>query len=281
MRHFSTFLFGCAVLCLGFATNAAAGSIFLTGHDPDFHASDNVGAQHINQRAIDFVMDPAFNSFASAGIGKFLFVESSMAPPSGHRIGKNGIIASGFSEGTDFDHANATGLNAALNALGTTYSALVVASDFGGLLTQAELDILDARSNDIIDFLNAGGGLYAMAEGNSGAGLTPGGGFFGFLPFIVSSTAFNSAESGVTVTPFGAGLGLTDTDVSSNFSHNIFLGNFGLNVVDTFPSGSILSLAGRGQVNPGGIGNAVPEPGTVILLGMGLVSLVAISRRRG
>ena len=35
--------------------------IFLTGHDPDFHAfvgGNAAGAQHINQRAIDFIMDP-------------------------------------------------------------------------------------------------------------------------------------------------------------------------------------------------------------------------------
>ena len=90
------------------------------------------------------------------------------------------------------------------------------------MLTQAELDILDSRSNDIISFLNAGGGLYAMAESNNGAGLTPKGGRFGFLPFIVSSTSFDQSESGDTLTPFGTGLGLTTTDINGNFSHNIF-----------------------------------------------------------
>jgi hypothetical protein len=48
-----------------------------------------------------------------------------------------------------------------------------VASDFGGILTQAELNILNADSSNIINFPNSGGGLYAMAEHNSGAGLTP------------------------------------------------------------------------------------------------------------
>lgn len=37
-----------------------AGAIFLTGHDPDFHASlggNATGAQNINKAAINYVMD--------------------------------------------------------------------------------------------------------------------------------------------------------------------------------------------------------------------------------
>ena len=111
-----------------------------------------------------------------------------------------------------------------------------------------------------------------MAESNSGAGLTPGGGHFGFLPFIVSSTGKNQAETGTTVTAFGASLGLTNADVSANFSHNIFNSAFGLNVVDTDSAGQILALAGRAKVTAGGV---VPEPSTVLLLGSGLAGLVA------
>ena len=97
-----------------------------------------------------------------------------------------------------------------------------MASDFGGVLTQAELNILNARSADIITLLNAGGGLYAMAESNGGAHLTPSGGHYGFLPFIVSSTAFDAAEVANVVTPFGLTLGLVNSDVNGNFSHNYF-----------------------------------------------------------
>ncbi len=62
---------------------AFAGSIFLTGHDPDFHAilgGNALGAQHINQTAISYIMDPAFNPFVTSA-PKFLLVESSIAPP--------------------------------------------------------------------------------------------------------------------------------------------------------------------------------------------------------
>jgi hypothetical protein len=74
------------------------------------------------------------------------------------------------------------------------------------------------------------------------------------------------------VTPFGAGLGLVDGDINGNASHSVFTGTFGLNIVDTDPSGDILSLAGRGKVSTGGVGG-VPEPGSVLLFGTSLLVL--------
>jgi hypothetical protein len=259
------------------------GSIFLTGHDPDFHAfagGNASGAANINKDAIGFITDPAFNTFANAGITKFLYVTSNIAPPSGHVDGTNGLLDSGYTLGTNFDRANAATLTAALGQLGTTYDALVIASDFGGILTQAELDILNAHSADIISFLNKGGGLYAMAESDSGAGLTPGGGFFGYLPFVISSAQKNQDETGITVTPFGTSIGLSNADVNGNASHNIFTATSGLNIVDLDSSGAILSLAGRGQVTPGGV-TGVPEPSSLFLLTTGLLAFYgAICLRR-
>ena len=275
-RWFGVFLF------IGISPSWAA-SIFLTGHDPDFHAflgGNTIGARNINAVAIDFIMDPTFNSFTEEGVDKFLFVESTSAPPGGHTRGVNGIIASGFSLGTDFEHHDASTLDAELDLLGTKYSGIVVASDFGGNLTQSELDILNARSGDIISFLNNNGGIYAMGEGNGGAGLTPLGGHFGFLPFVVSSTALDQSETGVTLTPFGLSLGLMESDVNGNFSHNIFADDFGLNIVDTDRSGNILSLAGRGMIDPD-VG-VVPENGATFgLLCLGLASLVCRAKFSG
>ncbi len=236
------------------SAGSIGGSVFLTGHDPDFHATvggNTVGARNINTVAINFVRDPGFNPFVAIA-PKFLFVESHIPVPGGHTVGKNGIVASGYVEGVDFDQADASTLNAAINLLGLPggYSAIVVASDFGGIFTQAELDILNGRQASIATFLNAGGGLYAMAESNSGAHLTPGAGQYAFIPSIVTALNVDQSEVGNTVTPFGAGLGLTNADINGNASHVVFTYINGYSVVDRDAAGRILSIAGREQVIP-------------------------------
>lgn len=280
-KHVLGVLLLASALVGAISQSASAGSIFLTGHDPDFHAQsaaieNPAGAQAILQVGIGYVTDAAFNPFAAGGVSKFLFVESIGSIPSGHRQGELGILLAGYTAGVDFDWADASTLNSALDGLGTSYSAVVVASDVGGILRQAELDILNARSADIISFLNGGGGLFAMSESNGGAGLTPNGGHFGFLPFVVSSTAFNQTETGITVTAFGTSLGLSDADVNGNFSHNIFTSNGGLDPVDIDRFGNVLTLAGRGQIGAGG----VPEPTSLVLLGSALAALWSRGRAK-
>ena len=96
--RFSKWLPACAAaLVLGIsASQALAGSIFLTGHDPDYHAVGSghgaTGAQHINQVAISYVTDAAFNPFTAGGVSKFLFVHSNIAVPAGHRDGVIGMM---------------------------------------------------------------------------------------------------------------------------------------------------------------------------------------------
>lgn len=281
MRLRSLLLASSLVLAAPFAQ---AGTIFLTGHDPDFHAhlgGNAGGASAISTAAIDYILDPAFNNVVAGGVSKFLFVESNIATPAGHTPGVDGIIDGGYVSGVDFEQHDASTLNAELDLLGTKYAGIVVASDFGGLLTQAELNILNARSSDIIDFLNTdNGGIYAMAESNGGTHLTPDGGQFGFLPFVVSSTALNQSETGNTVSAFGMSLGLTNTDVNGNFSHNIFTATSGLSVVDWDSDGNILSLAGRGKVDPGTGVSSVPLPASLPLLLCGLGMIFGLRRQR-
>jgi putative intracellular protease/amidase len=193
-----------------------------------------------------------------------------------HTDSINGLVASGYTAGsTNGNHfviVNATNF-ASANL--SDYSAIFVPSDHGGTLTEADLQALDARASDIISYLNSGGGLVAFAEdgdhtGGSSAQL------FGFLPFLVTSTAFSEAENGNTLTAFGTGLGLASTDINGNFSHNVFTSTGGMKVVDMDAAGDILSLAFRGNIGITG----VPEPGSLALLSAGLLGLLGTLRKK-
>ena len=249
------------------ASGAYAGPVFLTGHDPDFHAQGQLSGQNELRVALKFVTNNTYNG----GVIKFLFVESDISPPGGHLIGEGGLTAIGLTEGVHYDEVDAAGLAALPNF--NAYSAIVVASDYGGLLTDAEITGLTARKAEIASFVNAGHGLAAFSE--CGVGFpacqsdlvlptTP---LYGFVPIGVSAAPTTAPY---TVTPYGASLGLTNADVSDCCTHNSFPSAFGLNVVDFDQAGIPTTLAGNVKITQGGF---APEPGSwaLMLLGFGAV----------
>jgi hypothetical protein len=264
-----------AAVCLFAAAQDVRAGIFITGHDPIWHSSfggNTAGATRLAQAMIDFARD--------GDMKKFLFIESKTdAIPAGNAREAEFLNGLGYTD--KYDVMDAVNLNALADFRTTldSYSAIVVASDHGGMLTSAELSFLNAHSADILDYINAGGGLAASAESNANGliGATP---RFGFVPFLVSSTDFDVTESGNTVTAFGASLGLTNSDVNGNFSHNYFASTGGMTPVDLFNDDTRLplplSLAFRGQITP-----AVPEPSSLaILLGLVACGSFAIKRRK-
>jgi hypothetical protein len=254
-----------------------AGSIFVSGQDPDFHdqaGPNTVGATNIIDKGLAYTRD--------GNTAPILFVYTDPAPNQAlgdHLDSQTGLIDAGYTEGTTpgnhYVIVNATQF-ATVNL--SNYSAIFVPSDHGGSLMEGDLAALDARSAAIINYLNAGGGLFALAEDGDHAGGNSAK-LFGFLPFLVDSTAFQAFESGNTLTPAGLALGLVDSDINGNFSHNVFTGTGGLAVVATSPSGDILGLDFRGTISSGGV---VPEPGTwvMMLVGFGGLGLAAYRRRR-
>ena len=263
----------CVVATLAAAGPSIAGSIFITGHDPIWHSGEGPntgGAANLAQTGIAFARD--------GNPEKFLFIESKSAPvPSGNVYTAPFLTSAlGFSA-SDFDQMEAADLLALPDFRSTldSYSAIVVASDHGGMLTSAELSFLNGHASDIISYLNAGGGLYAEAESNAtgNIGNTP---RFAFFNFVGSSTDFQTSEFANTVTSFGASLGLTTSDVNGNFSHDYFSATGTFLPVDLFNGDATmpLSLAFRGDLVQ------EPEPGTVVLVGIGCAGLAARRRKR-
>ena len=229
------------------AKSVPGGSVFITGHDPDYHGQvhpggscDVPGAQNLMTVAI---------KYARNGSKKPLLVvlgDNYLTPPGYYR---NSLLALDTVE-SNYVRMNASDF-ANANLTPKKYAAIFVPSDDGGMLRQAELDALNARKDDIRAYLNGGGGLVALAETNGGPrpGPTPLGGHFGFLPVSVNSTAYGHGSAGTTVTTFGTGIGLTADDVDCNYSHNYFGSDGGMNVVDYYTVDrvdQIKSLAYRG-----------------------------------
>ncbi|MBV9923928.1 MAG: PKD domain-containing protein, partial [Acidobacteria bacterium] len=239
------------------------GGVFITGHDADDHSQGGgypaLGAQNIIKRAVEYV------TYKKAR-PRLLLVTDLRNPGGDQADPRNAMGLCGFTVYDVADYGSGQQNAKNLHTVNfSDYDVIIVASDFGGWLRQDELDILNARSAELLDYVNSGGGIVAFAE--SGGRPVPPGTYTGtthdrfkFLPFVVSSEEFHEAETGIRVTPDGAAMGLTDSDVSGNFSHNIFTTTGGMSVIDRDPFNNFLSLAVRGKhiTSAGADGNDAP-----------------------
>jgi hypothetical protein len=274
--HGGLLILAAGILGVGAGSNAFAGSVFVTGHDPDFHGyvgANAVGAQNLIKQALNFTRD--------GNTAPILLLETSNdnAFLGDHVDSEQGLIASGYSGGnTAGNHYVKVSASQFATVDLSQYSSLFIPSDHGGSLTGDDLKALDARAGDVMAYLNAGGGLFAMAEDgfHTATASPPEAALFGFLPFLATSAPQQEYENGNVLTPFGLSLGLVNGDINGNFSHNIFTSTGGMTPVDRDAGGEILSLAWRGGITTGG----VPDGGSsLLLLGLGSVALGSLRLR--
>ena len=248
-----------------------AGNVFVTGHDPDFHGvlgGNASGDQNIISRGLDFARN--------GNTAPILYIQTSTINNGlGDHTDSEAVLplvgyTPGNSPGNHYVKVDATQFATATLA---SYSAIFVPSDHGGSLTGDDLAALNARAADIQLYVNSGGGILALTEDGfrTPAAIGPQPTDFGFLPFVVSAASVSQGESGFTVTPFGASLGLTAADVNGNFSHAIFTSIGPFQIVDQDAAGSVITIA---------LSGTLPEPSGLVLAVVGFVALVALRAGR-
>lgn len=296
------------------APSSFAGNILLSHLDADFHASfDNCGSLCFEPWAAQNLIRTSVDWVRNGSTKPFLYVESDIAPPFAaydgfggidgskafHARGERGIINSGYATGVDYEKHSAATLASALANL-SAYSAIVVASDFGGILTGAELAILNANRAQIADFVGRqGGGIFAMVETNDGIGyFDPVTGLgdtrsftdashsmlkccfgllgneqkYGFLPYAVEShSTYGLYDANATVTPFGASIGFREDFLNGNVSHAYF---------SPSPDWQVVSFDSMGRRATIAATYVVPEPSTWMMMVAGMAVVAAGLRRR-
>jgi hypothetical protein len=272
-----------ATVALIGANAAHAGSIVLTGHDNDYHWNFGAGPGNGGPAGIALKAEV---DFAENGLGTIF-------------TPKTAILA--FDQGTELTAALAglgflnvtrvsslTGSDAALFNP-ANYGAMVVASETtcGGCdNTAAFIAMLATATNKaaIASFFNAGSGIVGLAGATDPNA-------YAYVPSTATNPGGSPPTTGYVTTPAGVLFGLPD--VNGNTTHNFFSepGTAGLSasysvterntLVTGTPAETVAIKGGTTTcIVKGTCVVPTPEPGTMGLLGAGLLSLAAAMRRK-
>jgi hypothetical protein len=263
------------------AAVASAGPIIIDGTDANDHGFASGG---VNQTGWLY-MQKALENLAAQCAGcqtniLTLGLSGSQAGAAyNSAFGLSSLAGAGGWTTTNVDGSGAIG--AALGSLSFATTGILYIPTYNlssGDLTSAEMAAINANATAIANFVNAGGGLFAMGQSGTGAWgwlttLIPG--------LIVTDIGGGGVGTDMTLTAAGTAAfpGLTNAQLAgADPWHNYFSGNLG--------SLSVLATALQGGntraviIGGGTTTQIVPEPATLLLLGVGACALFRHRRSR-
>jgi|GEM_PF-561561 len=258
-----------------------AGAVVIDGTDSPLHG-DNLGPNGTNelgwlymQEVLNLIepnvsngsktlvalgVDPSFGlaSLVNACINS-VFAQSNLAKDGWNLVLVTGdanigtYLSGGAAQALTVDNTSAGTIS--LNQTGLLY--ITTGNKLGGDLTNSELGVLNQHGQDIKNYVNGGGGLYAQTELPSpDSGVTP----FGWLTSLfpdITPVPEDGFTDGLQVTPEGQQIfpSVTAEDFAGAIWHNYFTGSFDplsviVTVPDTFTQGQVdpLVLASSGSL---------------------------------
>lgn len=263
---------------LSWFSPASAGNIWLTGHDADFHCAFGAQCNHFGI-ALDFARQDAPDKTKP-----LLFLDSGteLGSAAGSAVAKARNTVEGAGVAFPFVVMDPTDAGfAALPLTTASFSAIVIASDStcGGCDNNAaDIAAINARTADITDFFNAGGGLvYFSGAANRDT-------YYDSVPIPATAVSVSPPFS---LTPDGVALGLLDpSDTDCCATHNSFsLPEAGsalkvaeldsLGFAETLFAGDVTIGGGGFEPSCGGPAGPpcpVPSPAALLLLGSAIVA---------
>ncbi|GEM_PF-5058227 len=259
-----------AMLALGFAFPVHAGNIFITGHDSDEHNNSAYMAA-----GLDYTLFGTAST-AAARAGKsvaYIGVNRSSTP--------SGIASAGYSP--TFFSATAAGIGGALSG---GFDAVMVGSGS----TPAAAANLASAASAFATYFNGGGSLYVNTDEGFGQS------WYDFVPSFGTAVNNTISVSGVFApTAAGLAIGLTDPVVDRDITHSFYdgidtslftvfevtdsLARFGADNGKPVAFGARNLGIGGGGFTGGGT-PSVPEPATLVLIGVALLGWTAARRLR-
>jgi hypothetical protein len=245
---------------IGFAAQAQAGAIFITGHDSDEHSNGLYMAA-----GLDYLNFGTASTIAGRTGKTVAVIDTFNGSGSTSTLPGTGYTVTGFS-------ADAAGILAALTG---SFDSVFIDS---GTNSSAQI-ALAAASGLFTTYFNGGGSIYVNTDEGFGQS------WYDFVPSfgaVVNNTI--STSGAFSPTAAGLAIGLTEAIVDADITHSYYTGvNTSLFTVmevtdglSGVADGTAVAFGLRdGSITGGGFTTSIPEPSTVAIFALGLMGLAS------